>query len=186
MSNYIGNVISRSELVQQAIVDVILEKRRRYPKLAHDSIWDLKHSASIVQIGRMLAQKRKLNVELVEVMCALHDVYVCKTGKREEHAHRGAPIAAALLKKTWRFTAREIALITKAIDYHSDKHLVSRDPYVELVKDADLFDWSLYEGSHNGIVRKYKDPTPYFARIKRIRKELNLPKDPQWDRLVIL
>lgn len=186
MSNYIGNTISRSELVQRMIVDVILKKRARHPELSDDSIWDFKHSASVVQIGRILAQKRKLKVELVEVMCALHDVYVCTTGKREEHAHRGAPLAAALLHKTRRFTSRETALITKVIYHHSDKHAVSKDPYVELVKDADLFDWSLYEGARDGIIRKYKDPTPYFRRIKRIRKELNLPKDPQWDRLAFL
>lgn len=186
MSNYIGNTTSRSELVQRMIVDVILKKRALHSDLLDDSIWDLKHSASIVQIGRMLAQQRKLNVELAEVICALHDIYVCKTGKREEHAHHGALLAKQLLQKTKKFTKREIALITKAIYQHSDKHIVSRDPYVELVKDADLFDWSLYEGSHNGIVRKYKDPKPYFARIKRIRKELNLPKDPQWDRLALL
>ena len=86
-----------------------------------------------------------------------------------------------IAREITRFTKQEIALIVNAVYHHSDKQLISKDPYVELVKDADLLAWVLYEDAHDAIVRKYANPTPIFARIKRIRKELNLPKDPQWD-----
>ena len=69
--------------------------------------------------------------------------------------------------------------------HHSDKHIVSKNPYVELVKDADLLSWVLYEDAHDVIARKYTDPTPIFSRIKRIRKELHLPRDREWDRITL-
>ena len=106
--------IFRHELVQRMMVDVILKKRASHPKkFAQTIVWDLAHSASTAQMGRMLAQQRKLNSELAAIACALHDVYVCKTGERKDHAHQGAPIAERLLQKTKRFTRREIALIVK-------------------------------------------------------------------------
>ena len=70
-----------------------------------------------------------------------------------------------LIQKTKRFTRREIALIVKTVYHHSDKHIVAKNPYVELVKDADLLSWVLYEDAHDVIVRKYIDPTQFFRAL---------------------
>ena len=47
--------------------------------------------------------------------------------------------AERLIRETKKFTDKETKLITSAIYQHSDKHIVSKNPYIELVKDADVF-----------------------------------------------
>lgn len=124
-------------------------------------------------------------MDLSAVICTMHDIYVFTTGRVTDHAHKGAPIAEKLLRKTKRFSEEEIALIKNAIYNHSDKHIISKNPYFELVKDADVLDCGLMDGVHDAYV--YEKPRvvlkKYFKRIQNVRKELNLPKDSKWDEL---
>jgi len=185
---FIGNKASRSELIQRIVVETIIASKVPDGKRAWSKVFELKHSSSVVQIGRMLAQKRKLNVELAEIVCVLHDIYVNDTGDGTDHGARGAVLAEKILHRTRRFKNSEIKIISNAIRHHSDKHLVSKDSYVELIKDADVFDCGLYEGMHDAYlyVKPLEICRTYFDRIKKIRKELSLPKDAQWDSLKYL
>jgi len=174
-----GSGLTRSEKVQRKVVEVLLnglpdEKRES------SVIWELKHSSGCCQIGRILAQKRDLSTELAEIMCVLHDIYVIVEGKYDEHAKRGAELAQKILAEIGGFSQDEINIIAEAILHHSEKQIYTEKPYVELVKDADVFDCSLYENAQGFyVLHKPKDIyEEYVRRIKQVRKELGLnPND---------
>ncbi|MFH1292295.1 MAG: HD domain-containing protein [bacterium] len=182
-SHFKGNGISRVELIERTVAETIINSKIPDEKRSWGKVFELKHSSSVIQIGRVLAEKRNLNLELAVVMSAMHDIYVNITGLITGHAHKGVPIAEKILRKTKKFKDDEIKLILKAIRNHSDKHIISKDPYVEFMKDADVLDCSLYEGVHDAYLYEKSSEIvkAYFARIKKIRKELGLPKNPQWD-----
>ena len=74
------------------------------------------------------------------------------------------------------FTDDEIGLIAASVAQHSDKHIYSDNPYVELVKDVDVFDCSLYKGAE-GFYKIHKPEAiynEYVKRIKSVRHELGL------------
>ncbi len=178
-----GKNVTRAELIERTMIEIILKSKLPDAERSWSKTFELKHTSAVAQIGRMLAQKRRLDASLAAIMCAMHDVFVFTTGRTTDHAHKSAPIAEKLLKKTKRFTPQEIKLITSAIYHHSDKHIVSKNSYVELVKDADVLDCGLYDGVHDAYVYE-KSPAncrKYFDRIKKVRKELGLPKDVKWD-----
>ncbi len=165
------------------MIEIILKSKMPDDDRSWSKVFEMKHTSSVTQIGRMLAQKRGLDPSLAAIMCAMHDISVFTTGRATEHAHKGAKIAETLLKKTKKFSAQEIKLIASAIYNHTDKHKVSKNPYVELVKDADVMDCSMYDGVHDAYVYE-KSPSNcrhYFDRIKKVRKEFGLPKDAKWD-----
>ncbi|OGH87832.1 MAG: hypothetical protein A3J93_05375 [Candidatus Magasanikbacteria bacterium RIFOXYC2_FULL_42_28] len=171
--------------MERMVVETIQKSKMPDEERSWGKVFELKHSSSVAQIGRILAQKRGLNEEMAVIICAMHDIYVDHTGRVTDHAHKGAEIAEQMLKKTKKFNKAEIALIVKAIHQHSDKHEKSKNPYVELVKDADVFDCGLYTGVHDAYVYE-KSPKickAYFARIKKVRKELGLPYDARWDKI---
>lgn len=182
-THFKGNNISRTELMERIVIEIILKSKRPDDDRSWSKTFELKHSSSVAQIGRILAQKRGLDPQLSAIICAMHDIYVFTTGRVTDHAHNGAPIAEKLLRKSKQFTEKEIKTITRAIYNHSDKQVISKDPYVELVKDADVFDCGMYEGVHDAYVYEKEPKTcrTYFERIKKVRKELSLPNDPKWD-----
>ncbi|MBI2144333.1 HD domain-containing protein [Candidatus Woesearchaeota archaeon] len=163
-----GNELTRSEQIQRAVVELLLN--------TNSITWELKHSSGCCQIGRILAQKRKLDVEIAEIACILHDICVIVEGKYEEHARRGAETAKRMLEESGDFNGDEIQLITEAIAHHSEKQIRTGKPYIELVKDADVFDCSLYENAQGFyVLHKPKDVyDEYVKRIKIVRKELGL------------
>lgn len=187
-THFMGNNVTRSEFIQRTVVETIMKSKVPDSQRSWGKVFELKHSSSVIQLGRVLAQKRGLNEELVVIICALHDIYVDNTGRVTDHAHKGAVMTKTILEKTKKFTAKEIKLITKAVREHSDKHLVSKDPYIEIIKDVDAFDCGLYDGVHDGYIYE-KSPEnckKYFARIIKVRKELGLAKDPRWDKVEYL
>lgn len=174
-----GSDLSRSEKVQRKIAELLLESTIPDEKRESSIIWELKHSSGCCQIGRILAQKRNLDVELAEIACILHDINVIVTGGYEDHARKGAGVARKMLEETEDFSQEEIGLITEAIAHHSEKQIHSQNPYAELVKDADVFDCSLYQNAKGFyILHKPKDIYEEYAkRIINVRKELGL--DPE-------
>ncbi len=182
-THFKGDNITRCELIERTIIETILKSKLPDEKRSWSKTFELKHSSAVAQIGRILAQKRGLDSDLGAIICTMHDIYVFTTGRVTDHAHKGAPIAERMLQKTKKFTLKEIKLITTAIYNHSDKHVVSKNPYVELVKDADVLDCGLYDGVHDAYVyeKSQENCKRYFARIKKVRKELGLPRDPKWD-----
>ena len=103
------------------------------------------------------------------------------TGSYKNHGPEGAPIAEKILREVGGFTEEEIKTITNAIAHHSEKEIISDDPYVEIVKDVDVLDSSLYRNAE-GYYRIHKAPKifeKYLKRIKSVRAELGLnPEKP--------
>ena len=177
-----GNQLSRSEAMQRMVVEKILTSPLLDDQRESSKIWELKHSSTCLQIGRILALKRGLDIELAEIICVLHDIAVIETGMYQDHARKGAKIARELLRKTGGFTEAEITIICDAIAHHSEKDQHTEEPYRELIKDADVYDCSLYEGSAS----YYKEQKPpqvsaeYFKRVQKISEELGVPVRPDF------
>lgn len=174
--HYKGNPLSRSEKVERKVVQLILDSNISDSKRESSVVWELKHSSGCIQIARILAQKRGLDVELAEIAAALHDIRVIETGKYKDHASLGAVAAGKILDEEGGFSEKEKKTILDAVRHHSEKDVESADPYVELIKDADAFDCSLYKGAEEEY--RNSKPAPLFAkyveRIRRVRKELGL------------
>jgi uncharacterized protein len=178
--HYKGDKLTPAEQVERKFIQMLMQSTVPDSERVSSVIWELKHSSGCCQIARILAQKRGLNTEIGEVACLLHDVYVALEGKGDDHAARGAPIAEKILNEIGGFTDQQIKTIVKAIAEHSQKDIYSDDPYVELVKDVDVFDCSLYKGAGN-YYQIHKSPemlAEYVKRVKAVREELGLnPED---------
>lgn len=171
-----GSKLNRSELMQRKVVELILSSKLTDKERESSKVFELKHSSGCTQVGRILAEKRRLNKEYAELICVLHDIYVIVKGKYKDHAHLGAPIAEKILRDTKKFSPKEIKLITEAIFHHSDKHVYTKNPYVELAKDADTLDCFLYDNVE-GYYTSNKPPKvakEYFKRIIKLRKEMGM------------
>lgn len=183
--HFMGTNLSRSQQIERQVVERILASAAKIPdaQRAWGHVYELKHSSGVIQIGRLLAQKRGLNPELAGIACVLHDIHVNETGDDTSHASRGALIAEQMLRDTNKFDEEEITLIVQAVKNHSDKHIISDNPYDELVKDADVFECCLYENGKAAYLacKTIETCRTYFARVKKIRLELGLPADSQWD-----
>lgn len=176
--HYKGNDLTPAEQVERKFVELLLTSDVPDSQRESSIIWELKHSSGCCQIARILAQKRGLNIEMSEVAALLHDIYVATTGKYSDHAKQGAPIAEQLLNEIEGFTPEQVKTIVDAIAHHSEKEVYSDSPYIELVKDVDVFDCSLYKGAEN-YYRLHKPPEiveEYTKRVKKVREELGLPE----------
>lgn len=181
-----GSKLNRSELVQRKVVQLILNSKLTDKERESSKVFELKHSSGCVQVGRILAEKRRLKKEYAELICALHDIYVIVKGKYKDHAHRGAPIAEKILRKTGKFSEKDIKIISEAIFHHSDKHVYTKNPYVELAKDADTLDCFLYdnvEGYYTGN-KPPKVAKEYFRRIIKLRKEMGMRQVKKYEYLI--
>ena len=166
--------MNRSDKIQSWIVNGLLHSKLAQEKRESSVQWELKHSSGVIQFARLLAQKRNVNEELVEIAAGLHDVHVMVNGTYDNHAKLGAGIAKNLLESSGNFLKSEINQIEEAIANHSDKHVYSDNPLVELIKDADCFDCFFY----GDTVYDYKKPEilkQYYNRIVKIRNEFGLP-----------
>jgi len=172
--HFVGNNLTRSEKIQKWVVDQLLNSKIPNEKRESSIQWELKHSSGVIQMARLLAQKRGISVEMAEISAALHDVASILDGSYENHAIRGAEIAEMVLSENGEFASEEIEKICNAIGKHSDKHIYDKDKLVELIKDADCFDCFLYG---NEI---YDEKPPeilkyYQKRLAKVREELELP-----------
>lgn len=174
--HYKGYALKPSEKIERKVVELLITSKIPDEKRESSIVWELKHSSGCCQIARILAQKRNLDIEISEIASTLHDIYVIVKGKYKDHGKKGAPITEKILREIGGFSKRKIKTIAKAVAHHSEKEIYSDDPYIELVKDADVFDCSLYKGAENF----YKIHKPkyifkeYVARIKKVRSELGL------------
>lgn len=174
--HYKGNNLTRFEKVERKVLELSISSNIPDSKREDSMIFELKHASGCTQIARILAQKRNLNVEISDVAATLHDIYVVLNGIYKNHAKLGAPIAERILREIGGFSEKEIKVVTQAVYHHSEKEIYSDDPYIELVKDVDVFDCSLYKGAE-GFYRIHKPNyifKEYVKRIKRVRKELGL------------
>lgn len=177
--HYKGKTLIPSEKVERKVVEILLSSKLPESRRESSIIWEVKHSSGCCQIGRILAQKRSLDITICEVASLIHDIYVIVEGGYKDHAKLGASIAKEILEEIGGFTDSDIQTITEAVAHHSEKEVYSDNPYIELVKDVDVLDCSLYKGAE-GFYRIHK-PEPIFKeyvnRIKNVRRELGLPAE---------
>jgi hypothetical protein len=175
--HYKGNDLTPAEQVERKFAELLLLSKLTDNDRESSIVWELKHSSGCCQIARILAQKRGLDVEISETAALLHDIYVAVEGKYGDHAALGAPLAQKLLEEVGGFTPDQINTIVTAIAQHSQKEVFSDNPYVELVKDVDVFDCSLYRGAEDyyRIHKPAEIVKEYAKRTKAVREELGLP-----------
>ncbi len=172
--HFVGGGLNRSEKIQAWIVNELLNSKLPNANRESSIQWELKHSSGVIQMARLLAQKRGVDEELAEIAAGLHDINVIVNGGYEDHARKGEPIARELLNNSGQYSKTEVNKICEAIANHSDKHVHTNNPLVELIKDADCFDCFFY----GDTVYDYKPKEQlknYYGRIIGIRKEFGLP-----------
>jgi len=177
--HYKGHELTPAEEVERKFAELLLHSKIPDGQRESSIIWELKHSSGCCQIARILAQKRGLDIEISETAALLHDIYVAVAGKYSDHAALGAPLAEKLLNQIGGFTPVQIKTIVEAVAQHSQKEVYSDNPYVELVKDVDVFDCSLYRGAED-YYRLHKPADiveEYAKRTRAVRTELGLPKE---------
>ncbi|MFH1257006.1 MAG: HD domain-containing protein [Candidatus Diapherotrites archaeon] len=171
-----GRDLNRSDKIQVLVLRELIDSRIPNSKRESSVEWEIKHSSSCIQIARILAEKRGLDVELAEIIAALHDISVIETGSYSNHAKESSKIAKKILEKSHDFSGKEIELVAAAIAEHSSKQDYSKNAYAELIKDADTLDCFLYDKSRNIYDEKPpKIRKEYFKRVVKVRKELGLP-----------
>jgi uncharacterized protein len=173
--HYKGKNLSRSEKIERKVLQFLLKSKIPDSKRESSIVWEIKHSSGCCQIGRLLAEKRKLNIDLVDVICVLHDVSSILRGTYKNHAVESAKITERILRNSKEFTEKEIGLITDAVKHHSEKNMHSDNPYAEIIKDVDVLDCSLYKNAEGYYkLHKPKVYQAYVKRIKDVRRELGL------------
>lgn len=178
--HYKGENLTSSEKVERKVVELLLESKIPDEKRDSSIVFELKHSSECIQVARILAQKRGLNIDLAEVSAALHDVYVIVHGIYKNHANLGKPIAQKILEDIGGFTIEEIKIITEAVAHHSEKDIYSNNPYIELIKDADVFACSFYKKAEDEYrhIKSHALFLEYAKRVKKVRLEFGLPEKP--------
>jgi uncharacterized protein len=133
--------MNRVELVRQVVDEIV----RRQPDV-EERRCGFVHLYGVAQTCALLALKRGLDPELCTVAGMLHDIWSYKTGDPTNHATLGCVEAQKILSELGHFTQEEIAVISEAISYHSDKGEVD-GTIDELLKDADVLQHFLYNTS---------------------------------------
>ena len=170
---------------EQRVVEMLLNSNLPDSERESSVAWELKHQAGVAQMGKILARKRGLPVDVCTVGALFHDVYVISEGKYEDHAHLGAPIARRVLSEIGGFTAAEEAQIEKIIYHHSDKHLWTDDPFEEFGKDVDVLDCFLYPNAFQYYLgnKRLDVFVHYLERAKRVWNELGIPHESEFSLL---
>lgn len=162
--------------LEMRVVELLL--RTDVPDDRRDSsiAWELKHQAAVTQLGRLLAEKRRLNPEIGAVGALLHDIYTVVTGSYDDHARRGGPIASDLLESVGGFKSADRAAVNTIVVNHSDKHVFSDDPWAEFGKDVDVLDCFLYPHALDEylLVKPLDRVKQYLSRAKRVWVELGV------------
>ena len=114
--------------------------------------WSVMHMYSSSQLAVLMALKKDLDPELLGIIAAIHDIGAVKTKRRENHARNASEYIYELVEQynsTWignldKITKEELEIIHEAVINHSDKEIVSKNPYVEAMKDVDSLDRYLH------------------------------------------
>ncbi len=117
----------------RAYVDAELLKMENKEKM----ISAVAHLYGVSLAAAMIAKKRGEDPELASMAAMLHDMHAYKTGSYEDHAHKGAELARAILGELGLTNQEETEVICSAIYHHDDK-LVVDGPMDEVLKDADV------------------------------------------------
>ena len=100
------------------------------------------HLHGVALAAAILAKKRGEDAELATMAGLLHDLYACKSGSYDNHAHLGADYARKVLNKLKITTAEETEAVCTAISHHDSKDTVD-GALDEILKDADVLHHTL-------------------------------------------
>lgn len=139
----------------------------------HPIRWNIMHMYSSVQLAKILAARRGIEPELAGIAAALHDIGAVMTKKQEGHAKAGEKYAYEFIEKynnemrkeLPEITEKETEKIVNSVIQHSDKEIISYDPFVELIKDVDSLDRYLHGVKTKGA---------HLKRCKIALKEIDL------------
>lgn len=148
----------------EQVYDLLDHLEREISERDYPIAWERIHATSCAQIGRLLAEKRGIDLELAALACSLHDIGRWYTGRQVNHAQHGEePLRRFLENQTLPVAMKEE--IVQAVIHHSEKENVG-DPLEELVKDADILDCYL----HGDEIKK-----PFHvARLENLLKEMRI------------
>jgi len=129
------------------IQDKMLEKIKEFEnvniKRDYPLNWERVHMICCAKIGKLLAIKHGIDMELAAIACLVHDYGRLVTGKQDNHAANGYEPLKELLMEEGIFTEEEVELIAQSARNHSNKNDIG-SPLEEVVKDADVLDCYLY------------------------------------------
>lgn len=170
---------------ERYVIDLLLNSSLPDENSESSIAFELKHHSGTCQLGRILARKRGLPIDVCAVGMLLHDIYVILNGKYEDHAHLGAPIAKQIVTEIGGFNNSEIDQIAKIVYHHSEKDIYSDDPLIEFGKDADILDCFLYPDPFRDylIHKPLELLNNYLARAKKVWHELGIIEDPAFQLL---
>ena len=167
---------------ERLVVDLLFESSLKDAERESSICWELKHQASVRQFASMLALKRKLNVDICVVGAVFHDIYSLVSGKYACHAQKSAEMTEIFIKEIGGFSVDELNKIYQMIHNHSDKHIFTDNPYIEIGKDIDVIDCFLYEGAFDFYIlnKSLSVLKGYVERAKMLWKEIGLPNDQRF------
>lgn len=136
-------------------------------------LWYVMHLYSSLQVAKILAMKRGLNVEIGAIAAALHDIAVIVTKQTNDHAKNGEKYVRKIIEAynesisndRLKISESELEIIVNSIIKHSEVEIFSEDSYVELLKDVDAYDKYLHGIETNGY---------FHIRSKKVMDELGI------------
>ena len=150
------------------ILEILFEEMNRCGNEAKELpvLWNVAHIYSSLQVAKILAMKRGLNLELAAIIAALHDIAVIRTKKTKDHSKNAEKYIRDIIQEynsninntRLQVTEEELGIIINAVIKHTQKEIFSDELYVELLKDVDSLDMYLHgiEISDDGILRSNK------------------------------
>ncbi|MFW9846968.1 MAG: phosphohydrolase [Candidatus Thorarchaeota archaeon] len=163
--------LNRILAIMQSRIEALSSNGKRETPI----VWGAAHMYSTSQLAKVVALQRGLNPELAGLVCAFHDVHTLHTAEYEDHGPKAKKYILEIVaeyNKKWsnqlgEISEAEIELIYQAIKDHSDKSIVTKLPYAELLKDVDSFDAFLhgFEPIEKSAIEE---------RIARMLKEFNI------------
>ena len=124
------------------------------------------HLYGVSLAATMIAKKRGMDSEIAAMAAMMHDLAAYKSGSYDDHAHKGADLARAILTELALTDEQETEMICSAIYHHDDKLIVD-GPMDEVLKDADVIHHCM-----NDLSKSVKDKEK--ARFEALCREFGM------------
>lgn len=124
------------------------------------------HLYGVSLAATMVAKKRGMDPEIAAMAAMMHDLAAYKSGSYDDHAHKGADQARAILAELALTDEQETEMICSAIYHHDDKLIVD-GPMDEVLKDADVIHHCM-----NDLSKSVKDKEK--ARFEALCREFGM------------
>ena len=124
------------------------------------------HLYGVSTFCNMIAEKRKLDIEISLAIGMLHDISSYITNDPRDHNKYSSIEAEKILLEINIFSKSEIEIIKNAIYNHRNKNKI-HDEYSELIKDADVLQHYYYNSTLPNFEKEKK-------RLSNLKKEFCL------------